>query len=290
TTTTMTKTQDVCGRCSKTINGRQQYIACSGTCNRRFHCRCVNIAAAEYELLVQNGVSTYECQECVKLPGLDSAKLGSDDVPCCVDPSGDAGEEQPDKEEGLGDNADLRTIILQLCRKVDVLSSEVQALRADNEQLHPQLSRNAELLPAVHDLKPLLLSVTGYQINVPAPAYLFSPPVLHACADMAAASFEAPTSSTTAHAPPTAPSPIRAATQPNSFSGLGGTIRGISGAFGDGVDSFLNVRNDPDVSSQSFASAFEALDCVRQKREIGAQIRQVTFESVLAQGILSLSD
>ncbi|KAG0431130.1 hypothetical protein HPB47_022072, partial [Ixodes persulcatus] len=76
----MTKTQDVCGRCSKTINGRQQYIACSGTCNRRFHCRCVNIAAAEYELLVQNGVSTYECQECTKLPGLDSAKLGSDDA------------------------------------------------------------------------------------------------------------------------------------------------------------------------------------------------------------------
>lgn len=142
----MTKTQDVCGRCSKTINGRQQYIACTGTCNRRFHCRCVNIAAAEYELLVQNGVSTYECHECTKLPGLDSAKLCSDDVHSCVDPSGDAGEEQPDKEEGPGDNADLRTIILQLCRKVDALSSEVQALRADNEQLHLQLARNAELL------------------------------------------------------------------------------------------------------------------------------------------------
>ncbi|KAM7313533.1 uncharacterized protein ISCGN_003395 [Ixodes scapularis] len=65
----------------------------------------------------------------------------------------------------------------------------------------------------------LLLSVTGYQINVPAPdpAYLFSPPVLHACADVAAVSFLAPTSSTTAHAPPTAPSPIRAATQLNLF-------------------------------------------------------------------------
>ncbi|KAM7301159.1 hypothetical protein ISCGN_016700 [Ixodes scapularis] len=146
----MTKTQDVCRRCSKTINGRQQYIACTGTCNRRFHCRCVNIAAAEYELLVQNGVSTYECHECTKLPGLDSAKLCSDDVHCCVDPSGDAGEEQPEKEEGPGDNADLRTIILQLCRKVDALSSEVQALRADNEQLHLQLARNAELL---RDLK-----------------------------------------------------------------------------------------------------------------------------------------
>ncbi|XP_040064739.1 protein unc-13 homolog C [Ixodes scapularis] len=56
----------------------------------------------------------------------------------------------------------------------------------------------------------LLLSVTGYQINVPAPdpAYLFSPPVLHACADVAAVSFLAPTSSTTAHAPPTAPDEV----------------------------------------------------------------------------------
>ena len=142
----MTKTQDVCGRCSKTINGRQQYIACSGTCNRRFHCRCVDIAAAEYELLVQNGVSTYECQECTKSPGPDSAKHSTDYVPCSVEPSGDAGEVQPEKEEGLGDNADLRTIILQLCRKVDALSSEVQALRTDNEQLHLHLARNAELL------------------------------------------------------------------------------------------------------------------------------------------------
>ncbi|XP_029844350.2 uncharacterized protein LOC115327481 [Ixodes scapularis] len=76
----------------------------------------------------------------------------------------------------------------------------------------------------------LLLSVTGYQINVPAPdpAYLFSPPVLHACADVAAVSFLAPTSSTTAHAPPTAPSPIRAATQPNLFSGFGSANWGMS--------------------------------------------------------------
>ncbi|KAM7284861.1 uncharacterized protein ISCGN_031885 [Ixodes scapularis] len=75
---------------------------------------------------------------------------------------------------------------------------------------------------------PLFVSVTGYQINVPAVGYLFSPPVLHSYDQMAAASFEAPTSSTTAHEPPTAPSPIRAATQPNPFSGFGGTIRGIS--------------------------------------------------------------
>ncbi|KAM7284860.1 uncharacterized protein ISCGN_031884 [Ixodes scapularis] len=85
-------------------------------------------------------------------------------------------------------------------------------------------------VPAVAYLfsPPLFVSVTGYQINVPAAGYLFSPPVLHSYDQMAAASFEAPTSSTTAHEPPTAPSPIRAATQPNPFSGFGGTIRGIS--------------------------------------------------------------
>ncbi|KAM7285627.1 PDZ domain-containing protein 8 [Ixodes scapularis] len=62
----LTGSKDVCGSCSAPFYGRQQFLACSGTCRRRFHCKCINVVEGDYDLLMVNGVSSYKCSTCVK--------------------------------------------------------------------------------------------------------------------------------------------------------------------------------------------------------------------------------
>lgn len=47
--------------CSERFYGKQQFLLCSGTCNRRFHCKCIAVGKDEYELLMQNGKRAYKC-------------------------------------------------------------------------------------------------------------------------------------------------------------------------------------------------------------------------------------
>ncbi|KAG0418835.1 hypothetical protein HPB47_004561 [Ixodes persulcatus] len=76
---------DVCGSCSKTFFGRQQFLHCSGICGRRFHCRCINVAPEYHDLLMKDGSSTYRCSSCTKQMGdKDNAQSAT---PSHLDPS-----------------------------------------------------------------------------------------------------------------------------------------------------------------------------------------------------------
>ncbi|KAG0440343.1 hypothetical protein HPB47_016319, partial [Ixodes persulcatus] len=77
----MTGSKDVCGSCSAQFFGRQQFLHCSGICGLRFHCKCINVAAEDYDLLMKNGTSSYKCSSCTRRKGVDNVP-STDDSPC----------------------------------------------------------------------------------------------------------------------------------------------------------------------------------------------------------------
>ncbi|KAG0410404.1 hypothetical protein HPB47_012475 [Ixodes persulcatus] len=134
----MTGSKDVCGSFSAQFFGRQQFLHCSGICGLRFHCKCINVAAEDYDLLMKNGTSSYKCSSCTRRKGVDN-------VPSTDDSSlfDSTNAELPAVGSGEGDFRELLKILLN---KIDGLSADVKCLRVDNESLRVQLAQNNALL------------------------------------------------------------------------------------------------------------------------------------------------
>ncbi|KAG0443503.1 hypothetical protein HPB47_014840, partial [Ixodes persulcatus] len=133
--------KDVCGSCSAPFYGRQQYLACSGPCKRRFHCKCINVVEEDYELLMVDGRSSYKCPSCAKRLDETGNKVSDDSV--AISPH----EQEPSADAVMdGTDAHLLELVVLLCKKIDDLTNVVKTLKVDNESMRLQLSRNSELL------------------------------------------------------------------------------------------------------------------------------------------------
>lgn len=137
----MTGSKDVCGSCSAPFYGRQQFLACSGTCRRRFHCKCINVVEGDYDLLMVNGVSSYKCSTCVKRLDSQETKVGDAHSSISMEETGSHANHESSVTE-----VSLHMLVAQLCNKIDALAKDVKMLKADNEALRLRLSENTELL------------------------------------------------------------------------------------------------------------------------------------------------
>ena len=61
----MAPSKDKCEFCQKAFYGKQKIITCCGPCGFRFHLECANITEEDYNYLIQDGISTYKCNNCV---------------------------------------------------------------------------------------------------------------------------------------------------------------------------------------------------------------------------------
>lgn len=130
----------VCGKCSAKIQGRQQFIYCSGPCQGSYHCKCVNVGPVEYEILMKKGSSAYKCSDCTRRGAEDGRPIAphrGGDSTDSNEATGKASEsDQFSKEDNLQTTDDL---IRQLLRKVDVLTSEVCYLKIECQALRQQV-------------------------------------------------------------------------------------------------------------------------------------------------------
>ncbi|KAG0419264.1 hypothetical protein HPB47_004240 [Ixodes persulcatus] len=135
----MTGSKDVCGKCSAQFFGRQQFLACSGICKRRFHCKCLNVEGDDYGFYMSSGVSTYKCASCTKRRDPDNAGI-LDSEPIVVSVSTD-GEDRVAPDATGQCACGLGGLVTALVRKVDKLVSTVQFLRDDNAALRGDLQK-----------------------------------------------------------------------------------------------------------------------------------------------------
>ncbi|CAN8019471.1 unnamed protein product, partial [Ixodes persulcatus] len=115
-----------CARCSQPIRGRSHYLPCA-SCKMRFHCKCINVQADEYNFFMESRNSKYKCNQCMKRRDPSTAELIS--------------------EAGIASRHprilrlfwNLQTLIIQLIQsmasRLEELTSEVRELRVENISL-----------------------------------------------------------------------------------------------------------------------------------------------------------
>lgn len=157
----------VCGACAVRFYGKQQFLICSAGCNRRFHCKCINVGQEEYNVYMASGKSTFKCTGCTRRRSLSPTNAGTSS------PSGDVNTTDATLDEdaltALAGNfppPGLVRVIESLSSKLDVLKAEIMCLRADNNSLRSvvqQLRKNVmERMPLPSSSPPLYASVTAH--------------------------------------------------------------------------------------------------------------------------------
>lgn len=61
----MPASKDTCPACSAAFFGRQKFLKCAGPCGFRYHLDCINLGDAEYDLYMERGNSSYNCERCI---------------------------------------------------------------------------------------------------------------------------------------------------------------------------------------------------------------------------------
>ncbi|CAN8032560.1 unnamed protein product [Ixodes persulcatus] len=132
---------DVCGEGSIRTYAKQQFLACSGPCNRRYHCKCIGVGQAEYEVLMQSGLSAYKCTECTR-----RRRTSSNDNPDTDDDRHDRANVSrlcaPSESAANGstpwETADLVRLLHNMSTKLKVLTAEVKSLKSENTFLRSE--------------------------------------------------------------------------------------------------------------------------------------------------------
>lgn len=68
--------KDVCGLCAARFYSKQQYLAYSASCDRRFHCKCLDVGLEEYSEFMETGTSTFKCFGCTRRCSLSPNSAG----------------------------------------------------------------------------------------------------------------------------------------------------------------------------------------------------------------------
>ncbi|CAN8012169.1 unnamed protein product [Ixodes pacificus] len=133
---------DMCGECSVRFYAKQQFLACSGPCNRRYHFKCIGVGQAEYEVLMQSGLNAYKCTECTR-----RRRTSSNDNPDTDDDRHDranvsrlsAPSESAANESAPWETADLVRLLHNMSTQLEVLTAEVKSLKSENNFLRSEI-------------------------------------------------------------------------------------------------------------------------------------------------------
>ncbi|KAM7308621.1 uncharacterized protein ISCGN_012255 [Ixodes scapularis] len=157
--------KDVCGSCEARFYAKQQFLVCSAGCNRRFHCKCLNVTHEEYNFYMKSGTSAFKCSGCTRRssasPRNDAAAGIGGVVPApvaFVEPS------NVTLDDGSVPPALLR-LIESLSSKLDIVTAELKCLRADNNSLRSEV---LHLRKSVHERMPLPSSSSTMYASVAA--------------------------------------------------------------------------------------------------------------------------
>lgn len=71
----MAPTSFKCNHCDKAFYGRQKRLPCKGPCEGLFHPDCVKVKDEEFDVLMINGVSSFVCDSCSRLPRNDDTPV-----------------------------------------------------------------------------------------------------------------------------------------------------------------------------------------------------------------------
>ncbi|CAN8026178.1 unnamed protein product [Ixodes persulcatus] len=133
---------DACGECSVHFYAKQQFLTCSGSCNRRHHCKCIGVGQAEFEVLMQSGLSAYKCTECTRRrqtspndnPDTDDDRHDRANVSRSSAPSESAANGSAPWEP-----ADLVCVLHNMSTKLEVLTAEVKSVKSENTFLRSEI-------------------------------------------------------------------------------------------------------------------------------------------------------
>lgn len=75
----MAPPERMCGKCSESIVGSQQYIEC-WKCNMHYHCKCVNVVGDAYDELMRTCVTAYICKACERDAASTATKRPTNEV------------------------------------------------------------------------------------------------------------------------------------------------------------------------------------------------------------------
>lgn len=159
--------KEVCGACAVRFYGKQQFLICSAGCNRRFHCKCLNLGQEEYNVYMASGKSAFKCTGCTRRGSLSPTNSGtSAPTGNATTPSATLDEPEFTAPEGNSVPAGLLRVIESMSTRLDVLKAEVMCLRAENSSLRSevqQLRKNVlERMPLPSSSPPLYASVAAH--------------------------------------------------------------------------------------------------------------------------------
>ncbi|KAH9367240.1 hypothetical protein HPB48_013484 [Haemaphysalis longicornis] len=125
--------KDGCGSCAARFYAKQQFLQCL-SCERRFHCKCINVRTEDYNFFMESGQSSYKCSSCARRSS--------------VSPSVDNGTEfHSSKVHPTSNSADIRKLstldhiseLSTILNRLDLLETEVKCLKAENSHLRSEL-------------------------------------------------------------------------------------------------------------------------------------------------------
>lgn len=112
-----------CAICSQGFTSRKSKLTCCGPCGKRFHCKCLNITAVDYDLFWVNETCTYKCKSCIKRGNAAETTPVNDSITA------------PTASDNSDEPYDTESVIADLVRKVDALTQEVSTLKDEKGQL-----------------------------------------------------------------------------------------------------------------------------------------------------------
>lgn len=127
-----------CARCSQPIRGRSQYLPCASS-NMRFHCKCINVQAEEYNFFMESGTSKYKCNQCMKRRDPSTAGLISEAC-IAVTPTEGSAACLDSADAVYGDSSESVIQLFQsMASQLEVLTREVRELRVENSSLRDEV-------------------------------------------------------------------------------------------------------------------------------------------------------
>ncbi|KAH9373903.1 hypothetical protein HPB48_012028 [Haemaphysalis longicornis] len=136
--------KDGCGSCPARIYAKQQFLQCL-SCERRFHCKCINVCPEDYNFFMESSQCSYKCSSCARRSSVaPSADNGTEFDSLEVHPTSNSAE--IGKLSTLDHISELSTTL----NRLDLLETEVKCLKAENSHLR------SELLQLLGNFPPLL--------------------------------------------------------------------------------------------------------------------------------------
>lgn len=135
--------KDLCGSCSNRFYANQQYLKCSAGCNRRFHCKCIDVRAEDYNVLMETGFSTYKCTSCIRRSSKPN-ESGDEEDSASVEKT----PAVPSIVNGESLSSEVVHMFTTILNKLDLLVTEVKCLKAENNSLRSELSQIRKCLPS----------------------------------------------------------------------------------------------------------------------------------------------